>query len=84
MQFVRKVSGFRKPSKANQAAFDGAVRAVAAEVQKLLGALESRGGNHERNFIRLHLSEHSADYLRAASAHEEATLDVWVEVIERS
>ena len=45
LQFVRKVSGFRKPSRANQAAFDGAVRAVAAEVRKLLGALESRGGN---------------------------------------
>ena len=43
LQFVRKISGFRKPSKANQAAFDGAVAAVAEEVRKLLGALESRG-----------------------------------------
>ena len=39
LQFVRKISGFRKPSKANQAAFDGAVEAVAEDIRKLLGAL---------------------------------------------
>ena len=42
LQFVRKISGFRKPSKANQPAFDGAVYAVAEEVRKLLESLESR------------------------------------------
>ena len=42
LQFVRKISGFRKPSKANQAAFDGAVERIAKEVSRLLGALESR------------------------------------------
>lgn len=36
LQFIRKVSGFRQPSKANQAAFDGAVHNVADEVRKLL------------------------------------------------
>ena len=36
LQFVRKVSGYRKPSKANQAAFDSAVIEVAAATQKLL------------------------------------------------
>ena len=36
LQFVRKVSGFRKPSKANQAAFDSAVMEVAAATEKLL------------------------------------------------
>ena len=40
LQFVRKISGFRKPSKANQPVFDGAVEAVADEVRKLLVALE--------------------------------------------
>ena len=39
LQFVRKISGFRKPSKANEAAFDHAVVSVAEEVRKLLGAL---------------------------------------------
>jgi hypothetical protein len=36
LQFVRKVSGYRKPSRANQAAFDVAVLEVAAATQKLL------------------------------------------------
>lgn len=39
LQFVRKVSGFAKPSQANQAAFDKAVGDVAATVQGLLGSL---------------------------------------------
>ena len=45
LQFVRKISGFRKPSKANQVAFEGAVRAVTEEVRKLLEAVESRGAS---------------------------------------
>lgn len=39
LQFVRKVSGFAKPSHANQAAFDKAVGDVAATVRELLGSL---------------------------------------------
>ena len=42
LQFVRKVSGFRKPSKANQQAFDGAVESVAGQVRKLLDEIERR------------------------------------------
>ena len=40
LQFVRKVSGYRKPSKANQAAFDQAVEEVTQATQKLLGDLK--------------------------------------------
>ncbi|MBK9924448.1 MAG: DUF2277 domain-containing protein [Anaerolineales bacterium] len=36
LQFVRKVSGYRKPSKANEAAFERAVEEVTAATQKLL------------------------------------------------
>lgn len=36
LQFVRKVSGYHKPSKVNQAAFDAAVREVAAATNRLL------------------------------------------------
>jgi hypothetical protein len=36
LQFVRKVSGYRKPSKANQEAFDAAVREIAATTDRLL------------------------------------------------
>jgi len=39
LQFVRKVSGFTKPSTANQPAFDRAVTEVAEVVHGLLGSL---------------------------------------------
>ena len=39
LQFVRKVSGFSKPSAANQVPFDRAVADVAATVRDLLAAL---------------------------------------------
>jgi len=39
LQFVRKVSGYRQPSKANQAAFDRAVGEIAVTVRMLLDEL---------------------------------------------
>lgn len=39
LQFVRKVSGYRKPSTANEAAFDEAVARVAAASKDLLEAV---------------------------------------------
>ena len=39
LQFVRKVSGYRKPSKANQQAFDQAVEEVAQVTHRLLDQL---------------------------------------------
>jgi hypothetical protein len=39
LQFVRKISGFTKPSQANAEAFDRAVEAVAAASERLLGEL---------------------------------------------
>jgi hypothetical protein len=42
LQFVRKVSGSHKPSKANQPAFEAAVEEIAAFTQKLLGQLPAR------------------------------------------
>lgn len=41
LQFVRKICGFTKPSKANEAAFDTAVDEVAAVSAHLLLALET-------------------------------------------
>lgn len=41
LQFVRKVSGYRQPSKANQAAFESAVAEVAASTARLLEAVGS-------------------------------------------
>ncbi|MEZ4454696.1 MAG: DUF2277 domain-containing protein [Nannocystaceae bacterium] len=42
LQYVRKVSGTRSPSRANLACFDRAVEAVAAATRELLAALEVR------------------------------------------
>jgi hypothetical protein len=43
LQFVRKVSGYRAPSKANAPAFDAAVDEVAAASRRLLDAVASSG-----------------------------------------
>ena len=39
LQFVRKISGFTRPSHANEAAFDRAVGEVAAAAERLVGSL---------------------------------------------
>ena len=41
LQFVRKISGFTKPSKANEASFQAAVEEVAGISSRLLRALET-------------------------------------------
>lgn len=41
LQFVRKITGFHKPSKANEAAFERAIEEIAASSTRLLRALET-------------------------------------------
>ncbi len=41
LQFVRKITGFNKPSKANEAAFAGAVEEIATSSSRLLRDLET-------------------------------------------
>ena len=41
LQFVRKISGFNKPSKSNEAAFNAAIEEVAAISMRLLSSLET-------------------------------------------
>jgi hypothetical protein len=48
LQFVRKLSGFTRPSKANQAAFDRAVDEVAKSAHQLLDALVSNAPPRDR------------------------------------
>jgi hypothetical protein len=48
LQFVRKVSGFNKPSKANEAAFMAAVDAIAAISRDLLTSLETSAPPKDR------------------------------------
>ncbi len=61
LQFVRKVSGFNKPSKPNEAAFVAAVDEIAAVSSKLLRSLETSAP--PRNRVE-----------EAAKAHARATL----------
>jgi hypothetical protein len=42
LQYVRKVSGYRKPSRANQAAFNTAVAEIAETTEKLLNQLPAK------------------------------------------
>ena len=42
LQYVRKVSGLRQPSAADEAAFARAVEEVAASTERLLGTLQAR------------------------------------------
>ena len=51
LQFVRKVSGYRKPSKANQAAFDQAVEEVTQVTQRLLDHLRTHSAQAAENRI---------------------------------
>ena len=48
LQFVRKVSGFTKPSKANEAAFITAVDEIAAVSARLLASLETNAPPRSR------------------------------------
>jgi len=48
LQFVRKLSGFTKPSRANEAAFEQAVEEVTAAAQRLLEALVTVSAPRDR------------------------------------
>jgi hypothetical protein len=49
LQFVRKLSGFSRPSKANEAAFDRAVDDVTRAAHELLGALVTNAPPRDRD-----------------------------------
>lgn len=48
LQFVRKISGFNKPSKANEAAFDLAIERVTAAAHHLLDSLQTSAEPRDR------------------------------------
>jgi hypothetical protein len=52
LQFVRKVSGFTHPSKANEAPFNQAVGEVSDVVERLLGALVTNAPPRDREVER--------------------------------
>jgi hypothetical protein len=48
LQFVRKISGYHKPSHANEAAFSAAVDQVAAAAHNLIGSLQTSAEPRDR------------------------------------
>ena len=60
LQFVRKLSGFNAPSKANQVAFDRAVDEVAAAARRLIDSLVTSADPRDRNIEALRAKARSA------------------------
>lgn len=60
IQFVRKLSGFSKPSKANQEAFDLAVERVAAAAQELLNSLVTTAPPRDREIEAIRAIERAS------------------------
>ena len=48
IQFVRKLSGFNRPSKVNEAAFDLAIEQVSAAARQLIGSLVTNADPRDR------------------------------------
>ncbi|MBB3179477.1 DUF2277 domain-containing protein [Variovorax sp. Sphag1AA] len=60
LQFVRKLSGFAHPSKANEAAFDRAVEDVAAVARTLIGSLVTTSEPRDREIEAAKARERTA------------------------
>ena len=68
LQFVRKLSGFTRPSKANEAAFDRAVGLVADAAQELLAALVTNAPPRDRDIEAAKARARTAERFRAAAS----------------
>lgn len=60
LQFVRKLTGFHKPSRANEAAFAQAVDEIALAAQRLLGSLVTTAPARDREIEAARARERSA------------------------
>jgi len=60
LQFVRKLSGFNKPSKANEEAFELAIERVAAAAQEMLNAFVTNAPPRDREVEAARAKERSA------------------------
>ena len=61
LQFVRKLSGFTKPSQANAAAFDRAVEEVAVVARRLVDSLVTNAPARDREEVAQRARERSAE-----------------------
>jgi hypothetical protein len=71
LQFVRKLSGFTKPSKANEDAFNRAIDRVSQAAQELLGSLVTNSPPRDREVEALKARARSA---KRFSSHDHATV----------
>ncbi len=60
LQFVRKLAGFTKPSKTNEAAFDRAVEQISAVAHELLSSMVTTGQPRDRETEAAKARERSA------------------------
>ena len=61
LQFVRKLSGFNAPSKANEAAFDDAIEEVAAVARRLIDSLQTTAAPRNREEVAARARERAAE-----------------------
>jgi hypothetical protein len=61
LQFVRKLSGFTKPSKANERAFNEAIDDVSAVARRLIDSLQTTGEPRNREEVAARLRARSAE-----------------------
>jgi hypothetical protein len=61
LQFVRKLSGFNAPSKANEAAFNGAVDEVSTIARRLIDSLTTTAAPKNREEVAARARERSAE-----------------------
>ena len=66
LQFVRKLSGFNAPSKANEAAFDQAIDEVAAVARRLIDALTTNATPKNREDVAAAAKARSAERFGAS------------------
>ena len=67
LQFVRKLSGFTSPSKANEAAFDDAVADIAAAARRLIDSLVTTADPRDREIEAARARARSAARFGATS-----------------
>jgi hypothetical protein len=60
LQFVRKITGFNKPSKANESAFAAAIDEISAAAGRLLGSLETGAPPKNRELEAIKAKERAA------------------------
>ena len=68
LQFIRKLSGYNKPSKANEVPFNRAVVQVAAVARSLIDTLETTAEPRDRAVEAARAKERSAQRFRASGS----------------